>query len=255
MCVICEALSCRLSLCKLNYNFPLFGVLHVLILVASQLVMRCFSNAGNYTGLSSLPDHYTERSRCLDDFRDMYGGELILPHATFIIESLMTTPRRNISRYYNLTHNASRSFFLRTHNITRSKSVIVSKRERLHESYLAQRGKNYSRFNLPRPSNRMNYSHQSRSSNINNMTQLRRNHHSALQAPIQGKQSKYLNATAQVQRSHQLSQLKQLKEEQWKHLNGSYGAQLQRQNHKPHIDLKPVGGQRRNSVAVVSNRP
>ena len=211
---------------------------------------RCFSTAGNYTGLSSLPDHYTERSRCLDDFRDMYGGELILPHATFIIESLITIPRRNrtLSRYHNLTRNASRSFFLRSHNMTKSKSFNMSEQQRLYESFLAQRTQNYSRSNLLRSSNMMSYSRQSRSSN--NMTQIRQQYHNAYQAPLQGQHSRHFNAS-QLQRSHQQSHPKPLKGEQWRHFNGS---QFQRQNHKPYLELKPVGGQRRNSVSKNSIR-
>ncbi len=206
-------------------------------------LIRCSSNsnAGNYTGLSSLPDHYTERSRCLSDFRDMYGGELTLPYATFIIENMMPAPapKRNrtyLSRYHNLTRNASRTFFRRAHNITKSKSFNVSEQQRLYESFLAQRKQNYSRA-------RSNtYSHRSRSSN---MTQVQQQYHNARQVPIQSQQSRYLNAT-QFRRTNQQSHQKPLQGEQWRSLNGT---QLQRQYHKPRLEPKHVGGQSRNSVS------
>lgn len=220
---------------------------------------RYSSNAGNYTGLSSLPDHYTERSRCLDDFRDMYGGELILPYATFIIESMTPAPRRNrtyLSRYHNLTRNASRTFLRRSHNITKSKSFNMSEQQKLYGSLLAQRKQNYSRSNLPRPNNMMTYSHQSRSSN--NMTQIRQRYHNGRLVPIPGQQSRHFNAT-QLRRPSQQSKQKTLSgREQWRYLNGT---QLQRQYHKPHLEVKPMnlevkpmGEQRRNSVSKNSVR-
>lgn len=176
----------------------------------------------------------------------MYGGELILPHATFIIESLITIPRRNrtLSRYHNLTRNASRAFFLRSHNITKSKSFNISEQQRLYELFLAQRMQNHSHSDLLRPGNRMNYSHQSRSSN--NVTHsIQQQYHNAHQVPIQGEHSRYFNAT-RLQRSHQQSHPKPLKKgEQWRHFNGT---QFQRQNHKPYLELKPMGGQRRSSI-------
>ena len=214
------------------------------------------SNAGNYTGLSSLPDHYTERSRCLDDFRDMYGGELILPYATFIIESMTPAPSRNrtyLSRYHNLTRNASRTFFRRSHNITKSKSFNISEQQKLYGSLLAQRKQNYSRSNLPRSNNTMTYSHQSRSSN--NMTQIRQQYHNGRQAPVQGQQSRHFNVT-QLRRPSQQGHQKTLSGgEQWKYLNRT---QIRRQYyHKPHPEvkpMKPMGEQRRNSVSKNSVR-
>lgn len=173
----------------------------------------------------------------------MYGGQLILPHATFIIESLLTTPKRNrtyISRYHNITRNASRAFFIRSHNITKSRPFNISEQQKLYELFLAQKAQNYSR------SNHLLSSHQSRSSN--NVTGQMRPR--ARQVYVQ---SEYTNST-QIQRSHQQSQQqKPLKGGQRRPLNGT---QFQRQNHNPHLELKPVGAQRqsRNPVSKSSIR-
>ena len=203
-----------------NNTYRVWGSLWLPFCWQAGYLMRYISYTGNYTGLSSLPDHYTERSRCLDDFRDMYGGELILPHATFIIESLTTTPRRNrtyMSRYHSLTRNASRSYFLRSHNLTKSKSFNISHQQRLYESFLAQRRQNYSHSSLQlRPSN-MSHSyynnmvrgHKPRSYNV---TRIRQQPYNAHQ---ETKHSRYFNAT-RLRRSHQQNHQEPSKGGQWR---------------------------------------
>lgn len=54
-------------------------------------MILCIStfHAAGYKGLSSLADHYIERSRCLNDFKSMYGGVLPLPHSSLVIQNLM----------------------------------------------------------------------------------------------------------------------------------------------------------------------
>lgn len=54
-------------------------------------------NAAQYKGLSSEPDHYIERSKCLNDFRDMYGGVIPLLHSTLMVEDLASHTETKIT--------------------------------------------------------------------------------------------------------------------------------------------------------------
>lgn len=213
--------------------------------------MIIISYTGNYTGLSSLPDHYIERSRCLDDFRDMYGGELILPHATFIMESLMKIPRRNrtyISRYRSLTRNASRSYFIRMHNITKS-SINISDQQRTYGSFIAQRKQSYSHSNPQLRINNMTHSYMyhnvmlksQKSRSYKNITVMQQRYYNAHQ---EAKHLRYFNAT-QLQTSYKQSYQQPSKGEQWRSFNGT---QFWRQNNKPHLELKLKGGHGNNPV-------
>lgn len=119
----------------------------------------------------------------------MYGGELPLPHATFVVESMTATLKRNrtyLSRYHNLTRNASRLYFLRSQNIT-------SHQQRLHNSLLAKRWQSYSHSNM------LKYG------NLNQLSNLVKTHQSRLtnshQQYYDSSQNRNIN-TSKFRKSH-----------------------------------------------------
>lgn len=109
-----------------------------------HLNLLCYSvcfHADDYQGLSSLPDHYIERSRCLNDFRDLYGGVLHLPYATFIMENMAmrVIPRRN-KTYLLRFRNATRTF--QAHNST-FQGHFYSWKNNVSHSYLHRKQSNF----------------------------------------------------------------------------------------------------------------
>lgn len=90
---------------------------------------------GDHHGLSSLPDHYVERSRCLNDFKAMYGGKLPLSYATFVMGNMLVTRRVNHTRlsvYHNLTQSLE------------SRNALLSKRKEQLQNYPALHNQSHS---------------------------------------------------------------------------------------------------------------